>query len=63
MRPIKKCRDCGSDFTASKADYTVRCPECRGRKAPASKSTSYSTIECCKCGTSFTSLRCPRCGY
>ena len=58
---LKRCA-CGATFKRSPADSTVKCPSCRGRKPERAK-TSYHAIECCKCGTTFTSLRCPRCGF
>jgi hypothetical protein len=35
-RPTRTCVRCGGPFEASRADYTVRCPECRRAvRAPA----------------------------
>jgi hypothetical protein len=31
--PTKTCAKCGGSFTASRADYTVNCPDCRKRPA------------------------------
>lgn len=41
----KKCRDCPNYFRKSRADRTVRCPECRGRKA-AEAEAAKATVEC-----------------
>jgi DNA-directed RNA polymerase subunit RPC12/RpoP len=44
-RPMKKCRVCGKEFESSKQDYTVNCPEHRGKQIKVTRSTSYSPKE------------------
>lgn len=59
---MKQC-ECGKWFKKSPTDSTVRCPDCRRRKAGrAVKRTGYKAITCCRCGQEFTELKCPRCG-
>jgi DNA-directed RNA polymerase subunit RPC12/RpoP len=40
----------------------VRCPDCRGKRV-APKGRKYSAIRCSRCGTTYTDLRCPGCGF
>lgn len=37
----KTCRKCGAEFTASANDYTVNCPEHRGRPVVAAPAYDY----------------------
>ena len=41
-RPTRYCRTCGAPFTASKNDYTVNCPDHRGR-ATGGSTGGYQT--------------------
>lgn len=58
----KPCKNCGKQFKKSRNDYTVNCPDCRGNHRKP-KEKSYTEIECSQCGTHYTSLRCPGCGF
>ena len=40
-RPTRYCRKCGKPFTASKNDYTVNCPEHRGRATTSASTEGY----------------------
>lgn len=57
----RACRDCGQVFRRSRADTTVRCPECRHRKT--AKAAHYNAVACGRCGHVHITLRCDRCGY
>lgn len=64
---LKACRKCGTMFKASRQDYTVNCPDCRRRGASGGgggrRRGKYPTIKCSRCGTNYSSLRCPGCGF
>lgn len=57
------CTCCGATFAASRTGYTVRCPECRATGRTKPKAKKYTAIECSRCGTTYTELRCPGCGF
>jgi len=38
---MKACRKCGAEFTPSRADTTVNCPDCRRRPASAASDERY----------------------
>lgn len=49
MTATKQCRDCGSTFTRSRADSTVRCPPCR-RPARQTAEAAPTRTRICGCG-------------
>jgi DNA-directed RNA polymerase subunit RPC12/RpoP len=58
---FKECAKCGKPLKRSLTDYTVNCPDCRGRtRKPTGK---YSPVTCARCGHVHTTLKCDRCGF
>lgn len=60
---MPNCRNCGKSFKASRAGTTVNCPDCRKGRGRKPKQKGYTHVVCSRCGTGYTSLRCPGCGF